>query len=309
MVSTGRRPGHQHPATLCLPHAQPCPLAPAFPARVLTITKYVVPGPRMWGQHLVTRGQLLVTRGLWRPTNGNGSQNRMPVEVAAAREDGGGQTGRPGPQGWELFWKAHCRLPLLQVCRRLEAVGRLAPLLLCPSLLLSPQAQDPLPSGLPPPGPGVLQTQLPRGDGPPFGPPFPLPEKQECSQLGTGLSAPWGACSCGWLAEAMLRAERRGWGPDAGSPQTHVISMLFPRSPTHGHGAIPVRKPHAPLCSLPSRANVAQQPRDPPDHMEDRGVHGDQRVAGAGARHPGQDVPDQVQGPLSPQVSAGVQHL
>lgn len=48
------------------------------------------------------------------------------------------------------------------------------------------------------------------------------------------------------------------------------------------------------------RANVAQHPRDPPDHVEDRGVHGNQRAAGAAARHPGQDVPDQVQGPLSP---------
>lgn len=38
--------------------------------------------------------------------------------------------------------------------------------------------------------------------------------------------------------------------------------------------------------------------------MEDRGVHSDQRAAGAAARHPGQNVPDQVQGPLSSQVSA-----
>ncbi|XP_032447699.1 sushi domain-containing protein 4 isoform X5 [Lynx canadensis] len=46
------------------------------------------------------------------------------------------------------------------------------------------------------------------------------------------------------------------------------------------------------------RANVAQHSRDPPDHVEGRGVHGDQRAAGAAAGHPGQDVPDQVQGPF-----------
>lgn len=49
---------------------------------------------------------------------------------------------------------------------------------------------------------------------------------------------------------------------------------------------------------------MAWHPRDPPDHMEDRGVHGHQCAAGAAARHPGQNVPDQVQGPLSPKVSA-----
>lgn len=51
------------------------------------------------------------------------------------------------------------------------------------------------------------------------------------------------------------------------------------------------------------RANVAQHPRDPPDHMEDRGIHGHQRAAGVTARHLGQNVPDQVQGPLPHQVS------
>lgn len=49
---------------------------------------------------------------------------------------------------------------------------------------------------------------------------------------------------------------------------------------------------------------MAQHPRDPPDHMEDRGIHGNQCAAGAAAGHLGQDVPDQVQGPLPPQVSA-----
>lgn len=52
------------------------------------------------------------------------------------------------------------------------------------------------------------------------------------------------------------------------------------------------------------RTNVAQYPRDPSDHMEDRGIHSHQCAAGVTARHPGQDVPDQVQGPLPPQVSA-----
>lgn len=52
------------------------------------------------------------------------------------------------------------------------------------------------------------------------------------------------------------------------------------------------------------RTNVAQHPRDPPDHVEDRGVHSHQRAAGVTARHPGQNVPDQVQGPLPPEVSA-----
>lgn len=52
------------------------------------------------------------------------------------------------------------------------------------------------------------------------------------------------------------------------------------------------------------RTNVAQHSRDPPDHVEDRGVHSHQRAAGVTACHPGQNVPDQVQGPLPPQVSA-----
>lgn len=64
------------------------------------------------------------------------------------------------------------------------------------------------------------------------------------------------------------------------------------------------RQPHSRCVLSSGRANVAQHPRDPPDHVEDRGVHGNQRAAGAAARHPGQDVPDQVQGPLSPKVSA-----
>lgn len=64
-----------------------------------------------------------------------------------------------------------------------------------------------------------------------------------------------------------------------------------------------VWEPHIQLCSPSRRANMAQHPRDPPDHVEDCGVHSNQCAAGAAARHPGQDVPDQVQGPLSPQVS------
>lgn len=52
------------------------------------------------------------------------------------------------------------------------------------------------------------------------------------------------------------------------------------------------------------RANVAQHPRDPPDHVEDRSIHGHQRAAGVTACHPGQNVPDQVQGPLPHQVGA-----
>lgn len=52
------------------------------------------------------------------------------------------------------------------------------------------------------------------------------------------------------------------------------------------------------------RANVAQHPRDPPDHVEDRSIHGHQCAAGVTARHPGENVPDQVQGPLPHQVGA-----
>lgn len=40
------------------------------------------------------------------------------------------------------------------------------------------------------------------------------------------------------------------------------------------------------------RANVAQHPRDPSDHVEDCGVHSNQCAACAVARHPGQNVPD-----------------
>lgn len=65
------------------------------------------------------------------------------------------------------------------------------------------------------------------------------------------------------------------------------------------------RQPHS-LCVLsPGRAKTWPSTHETllTTH-EDRGIHGDQRAAGAAARHPGQNVPDQVQGPLSSQVSA-----
>lgn len=105
-------------------------------------------------------------------------------------------------------------------------------------------------------------------------------------------------CDTSWLGEHGEACDEQL----TGSKTSAHVGTLGDFCIRHGLGAS-----CRPWFSL-GRANVAQHPRDPPDHVEDRSIHGDQRATCAAARHPGQDVPDQVQGPLPLQVGAAHSH-